>query len=453
MMYRATTASALAALLIVSACSAIPDLPSFGGGAREKKAAATAEEKAGRIPMVLADDTLTPDADLAALEIALPAAEAIASWPQAGSNASKVVGHLDVAGAMQIAWRKGVGEGTSNKSAITAPPVASATTVFTLDARQTVHAIDLENGASRWTKKLKGVSKRDKQGLGGGLALEGDTLVVASGYGHLTALDATSGEQKWQRELGSPMTGAPTIKDGRIFTGSNNNEIFALDLATGETIWSDQAIAESARVLSAPSAAAVEDFVIAPYSSGEIIAYRATNGRRLWTDAITQAGRFTPISEINDIGSRPVLASGLVFASSQSGMTIAIDGRTGNRVWEQIIGSTQAPALAGDALFVIGNDGRIAALNAGTGKAYWVKELPQFEKVEKKKDRISYAGPILASGRLIIISSTGRLIALSPQNGEEISSLKLGGKVFIEPIAAGGKLLVLTDDAKLIAIR
>lgn len=449
MMFRTASLTALSALLVVSACGSIPDF----GGAREKKAAATAEEKAGRIPMVLADDTLEPSAELAALEIVLPAAEAIGSWPQAGSNPAKVVGHIDAASALQIAWRKGVGQGTSNKSAITTPPVASATTVYTLDAGQTVHAVDLASGASRWTHKLKGVSKRDRQGLGGGLAVEGDTLVVASGYGHLTALDATNGTQKWQRALGSPMSGAPTIKDGRIFTASNNNEIFAMDLVTGETIWSDQAIAESARVLSAPSPAAVEDFVIAPYSSGEIIAYRATNGRRLWTDAITQAGRFTPISEINDIGSRPVLASGLVFASSQSGTTIAIDGRTGNRVWTQIIGSTQAPALAGEALFVIGNDGRLAALNAGTGLAYWVKNLPQFENEEKKKDRITYAGPVLASGRLIVISSTGGLIALSPQNGEEVGSLKLGGKVFIEPIAAGGKLLVLTDDAKLIAIR
>jgi outer membrane protein assembly factor BamB len=445
------SASALAAVLFVSGCAALPRLPDFGAG--EKKAAATAEERAGRITMVLTEDKLAANPELAAATIELPAAESIVAWPQAGANAQKVVGHVIAAPEMQIAWRKSVGKGSSNSSALATPPVASETTIYTLDAAQTVHALDINSGTTRWTERLKGISKRDKSGLGGGLALDGDVLIVASGYGHVTAMNSATGAQLWQRKLGAPMTGAPTIKDGRIFVGSNNNETFALALSDGTTIWSDQAISESARVLGSPSPAAVEDFLIAPYSSGEIIAYRATNGRRLWTDAISQAGRFTPISEINDIGSRPVLAAGLVFASSQSGTTIAIDGRSGTRIWSQSIGSAQAPVLVGKVLFVVGNDGRLAALNAANGEAYWVKELRQFEQEEKKKKKISYSGPILASDRVLLVASTGDLLAFSPQTGEQTASLKLGATTFLEPIAAGGKLFVLTDKAQLIAIR
>ena len=91
-------------------------------------------------------------------------------------------------------------------------------------------------------------------------------------------------------EISTPMTGSPTIKGGKVFATSNNNEIFALDLATGNVLWSDQAIAETARVLGSPSPAAVEDLVVAPFSSGEVIAYLASNGRRLWTDALSRAG-------------------------------------------------------------------------------------------------------------------------------------------------------------------
>ena len=248
------------------------------------------------------------------------------------------------------------------------------------------------------------------------------------------------------------MTGAPTIKDGRIFVESNNNEIFALSMDNGEVEWSDQAISETARVLGSPSPAAVEDFVIAPYSSGEVIAYLASNGRRLWTDAISQAGRFTPISEINDIGSRPILAGGLVFASSQSGITIAIDGRSGQRVWSKQIGSAQAPAVTGEQMFVVGTDGQLACLNSTSGEVYWIVQLQQFEKEKKKKKRISYSGPIVASDRVLLVSSTGQLLAFSPQTGEQVGSVKLGDRVYLEPIAAQDKIIVLTDDAKLIAI-
>lgn len=311
----------------------------------------------------------------------------------------------------------------------------------------------MSNGRTLWKKELKGLTKRDKTALGGGLAVNGDTLIVASGFGYIMRLNAADGSEIWKRELGVPMTGAPTVKDGSIFVASNNNEVFALDLETGDTDWSDQAIAETARVLGSPSPAAVEDFVIAPYSSGEIIAYLANNGRRLWTDAISQAGRFTPISEINDIGSRPVLAGGLVFASSQSGITVAIDGRSGNRVWAKPIGSTQAPALASQYLFIIGTNARLAALDAGTGEAFWVTELRQYKNEKKKKKRISYAGPLLASGRVLIVSSDGELLAFDPQTGEQTDSLDIKDTVYIEPIAVQGKLFLLTDDAKLVAIQ
>ncbi|MEZ5947101.1 MAG: PQQ-binding-like beta-propeller repeat protein [Hyphomonas sp.] len=440
-------AGAAMALFGLTACSSLPDFSN-----RKKKEAEEAD-KAGRITMVLSEDSIEADPGLATEEIVLPDAVAIDAWTEAGANAAKVVGHVAAAPEFKVAWRTGVGKGSDKKSALSTPPVASSTTVYTLDASQTIVATDLANGRQVWKKTLKGLTKRDKSGLGGGLALDGDTLIVASGYGYVAALDASNGAEKWQHRLDGPMTGAPTIKEGRIFVVSNNNEIYALNFETGETEWSDQAISETARVLGSPSPAAVEDFIIVPYSSGEVIAYLASNGRRLWSDAISQAGRFTPISEINDIGSRPVLAGGLVFASSQSGITIAIDGRSGGRVWTQPIGSVQAPALTGKEMFVIGTDGKLACLNSATGNAYWVVQLRQYEKEKKKKKRISYSGPLVASGRIIVASSTGELLAFSPQTGEQVGSLKLKDKIYLEPIAVQDKILLLTDDAKLIAIK
>lgn len=442
----AVAVTAIASILALSACA---NMPSFGG---KKKEEAAAEEKAGRITMVLDQERIAPSTTLTGVAVELPEAVAVSAWTESGGNPTKVSGHVIAAPDLNIAWRRSVGKGSSKKSALTTPPVTSETLIYTLDASQTVRASSLSNGSEVWTKKLRGISKRDKAALGGGLAVAGDTLVLASGYGYVMAVDAATGQEKWRRDLGAPMTGSPTINNGNVYVNSNNNEVFGLDLSNGDTLWSDQAISESARVLGSSSVAAIEDFVIAPFSSGEIIAYLGANGRRLWTDALTQAGRFTPISEINDIGSRPVLGAGLVFASSQSGTTAAIDGRSGTRVWTQPVGSTRAPALVGRFLFVLGINDELTCLDAGTGEAYWVIQLRQFQNEKDKKKRISYSAPIVASGRVILVSSRGELLAFSPQDGTQTGSLKLGDTVYIEPIAAQGRLYVLTDDAKLIAI-
>ena len=98
-------------------------------------------------------------------------------------------------------------------------------------------------------------------------------------------------------------------------------------------------------------------------------------------------------------------------------------------------------------------DGRVAAIQANSGEVYWVTQLRQYEKQKKKKGRIAYAGPIVASNQVIVVNSLGGLIALSPQTGERIGSLELKDPVYLEPISVGDKIFVLTDDARLIAIR
>ena len=431
---------------LLSACSVL-DI------GREKREEAKAEDKAGRIDLAIGDKPLEADPDMVDVAVILPDARVMEQWPQAGATASKVVGHVTAGEALEIAWRADAGSGSGRNAALTAPPVANRDTVFVIDASQTVRAFSVENGNRLWSVSLESGSRRDKRSFGGGIAVAGDVVIATSSYGFAVALDVATGEEKWRRVFSGPTTGAPTIKDGRAFILSQNNEIFALSVADGTLEWTDQAISESARVLSSPSPAAVEELVVVPYSSGEVIAYLALNGRRLWTDALVRTGRFTPISAINDISSRPVLSAGLVFASSQSGLTTAIDGRSGQRVWSQPIGSVFAPSIVGEYLFVSGVEGQVVCMAANNGAVIWATQLQRFGNERKKSGRITYAGPIVASNQIIVASSKGELVALSPQTGEETARLKLGAPVFLEPIAVGDKLIILTDEGRLIAVR
>ena len=95
----------------------------------------------------------------------------------------------------------------------------------------------------------------------------------------------------------------------------------------------------------------------------------------------------------------------------------------------------------------------VHGIKAGTGQVVWVRELEKFKNSKKQKGRITYAGPVIANGRILVASSRGELIAFDAQSGDETDRLKLGDPVYIEPIAVQDKLLVLTDDARLIAVR
>ena len=101
----------------------------------------------------------------------------------------------------------------------------------------------------------------------------------------------------------------------------------------------------------------------------------------------------------------------------------------------------------------MGVEAALACIKAGTGQEVRVKSLQKFEKERKQEGRLTYAGPIIASNRILVVSSKGELIAFDPQSGNEIDRLKIGDPIYIEPIAVQDKLIVLTDDARLVAIR
>jgi outer membrane protein assembly factor BamB len=238
----------------------------------------------------------------------------------------------------------------------------------------------------------------------------------------------------------------------RAFVTSTNNEFYSIDTDTGEVVWSDQAIAETARVLSSPSPAVTPDLLAVPYSSGELIAYVPQNGKRLWADTLTTLGRYTPLSVINDIAGRPSIHEGVVYAAS-SGVIAAIDARSGARIWATTFGSRMGPVVEGQFLFVVGIEGKVVCFNKIDGKIVWVRELQTFGKPKEKKDRIVWSGPLVVSGKLVVVSSKGQMLALSPQDGKTVGELKLGNGAYIEPIAAAGRIFVLDDKGGLTAIK
>ncbi len=79
-------------------------------------------------------------------------------------------------------------------------------------------------------------------------SLDWDTgwLFASTEAGPLLAIRATDGEVLWQRDLGSPLSGAPPAPSGdRLYLGLKDGRVLAMSLQTGEEIWT-QKLAESA---------------------------------------------------------------------------------------------------------------------------------------------------------------------------------------------------------------
>jgi outer membrane protein assembly factor BamB len=195
------------------------------------------------------------------------------------------------------------------------------------------------------------------------------------------------------------------------------------------------------------------EFVVAPFSSGELVAFRVENGQAAWPQVLSHTGAITAMSEIDAIAGRPVIDRDAVFATSQSGVTMAINMITGDQLWTRDIGSIQTPWVAGDFLYIVDNEERVICLSRKDGKVKWVHQLPEFGNPDKQRYPILWTGPILVSNKLVLISSDGYAEALSPYSGQLLARMDIPGGSSVAPIVANGVLYVYTSDAQLMALR
>jgi outer membrane protein assembly factor BamB len=205
--------------------------------------------------------------------------------------------------------------------------------------------------------------------------------------------------------------------------------------------------------MSSTSAAVAGDYVIAPYSSGEIFALRVLNGRMLWNDTLTRSGTITALSELDDIAGKPVLDRDLVIAISHSGVMAAIRLSTGERIWSRDIGGVQTPWVAGDFIYVLTSDNQLLCLTRKDGKVKWMHQLQRYLDEEDKKHPMVWAGPVLVSDRLVLVSSHGTAVSLSPYTGDLLGRVDIPGGVFIAPVVADGRLYVYNNAAQLVALQ
>jgi outer membrane protein assembly factor BamB len=375
------------------------------------------------------------------------------TWPQAAGDPTHVMGHLAANDTLKQAWSSNLGEGGGLRRKILAQPVVADGVVFAMDSDAIVTAFNLNTGAKVWRTPTVN-EDLESTNIGGGLCLNAGTLYAVNGMPELLALDVATGAIRWRHGINVPARSAPTVAEGKIFLTTIDSKLLALSADDGHQLWSYQATPTPTSVLGSPAPAIAGGIVVAGFGSGELAALHSDSGNIVWTDGLgVSQGRATLVDFLA-IRGEPVISNGQVFATGVGGLTVAADLLTGRRVWERRVASENTPCIAGDWMFLISADQDIGAINVVDARVAWVASMPRWENPEKKKDVITWYGPVLAGGRLIVLGSNSTALSLNPLNGQTVTTMSLSDTPApFSPVVADGTLLVVTDDGKLTAWR
>jgi outer membrane protein assembly factor BamB len=216
------------------------------------------------------------------------------------------------------------------------------------------------------------------------------TFYAVSFTGTVFAVDADSGKTIWSTPLHIKTSEQFLVSDGKIFLGSSDYFLYALQASNGQVLWK-----RSYKDLTTIGKQTVQ---IAPYPVSDggaiyfgtpkgISAWRASDGQQLWsypvpTNCGTVWGGCTPEVE--------AVTSGVVYAYLDG--LYALNATDGTKLWDDLHVSSTTLVVARTHIYVASYGGAANAtgpmrvLQARTGKLLSTPDLPQVEPFEMITD-------------------------------------------------------------------
>ncbi len=343
-------------------------------------------------------------------------------------------------------------------------------------------ALDPTTGKLLWSRKL---IRNNQEGIDMTPQLYDNTVLISTvpgnassfykgnGDGIVWALDAATGNPKWKFNTvsdGAKLWGNPKVNSGgglwyppavdsqgRVFISVANpaplygtpkfpngssrpgpdlytDSLVALDGQTGKLLWFRQAIAHDVRdydlmIPAITTTATVQgtqtEIVLVAGKMGKAYAYRADNGKRLWTLSVGK--------HQNDTGRLPRKVVSVFpgeFGGVETPMALA-----GNRLfvpWLNFATRGSASGIAGASFNFKSGSGGLTAVNAATGKVLWQRKLPSLD----------FGAATVANDVVFTSTYAGTVYAFDTTTGKTLWTTKAPAGINAFPAIDGDTLLV-----------
>jgi outer membrane protein assembly factor BamB len=319
-------------------------------------------------------------------------------------------------------------------------------TVFGLDRKGAIYAIDAASGERRWTTEVNLAF-----GFGYGMALAKapgfDALLAGTDTGFF-AFDRATGKQLWFTPIDKGIAG-PACTDSVVIAGSADGNVYACELKTGRILWHHDYLEDrpddppgfvgsQARIggmKARPGVAAIDGKVVALsiFDQCRAIALDVATGKRLW-DFRTEGWMY----------GRPEFGPLHVFVGSQDQNFYAVDRELGKLAWKVSTASrVEAGGTAVDRFVYFGScDGNLYAVDQGVGRVVW--EFPT--AMNKGDGSPIYSKPLVRGDTVYLAAMKGTVYAVDRKNGHVLWTIRplATSELDSELVTDGERLFVTT---------
>lgn len=347
-------------------------------------------------------------------------------------------------------WHQGVNGSDDYFSRI--KPVIANDKVFTASREGDALAFDLKTGKELWQVDLSDI--KGERGffdnkipalLNGGPIVGDDKVFIGSENGDLFALEVNTGKLVWQAKVRGEIIAAPAFAENKVVVNTAAGIIKAFDATTGAELWQvDQDVPPlTLRGISEPTLASGGVIVGTP--DGMLSVYLLDKGQTGWSTEIGEPSGSTELERVIDVDSKPLVVVDKVYSISSRGNLVAVDLRTGRIVWQRKYSSYGDIAIDGNTIYLTDVKGHVYAVDRLNGLEKWS---------ETSLTNRNVTGPVVTGNYVVVGDFDGYLYWLDKEKGQLVSHYRVDSSgIYVSPTVHDDILYVQSRDGGLDVIQ
>lgn len=330
-------------------------------------------------------------------------------------------------------WSADIGKGL-DKAGRQLRPAYSSGSLYAADYKGLLVAINADSGQSRWQIKTE-------LPFTGGPGISGNLLMMGTQDGEVFAFDATSGTQLWSATVTSEVLASPTEFDGIVVIRCIDGRVFGLDAETGQRLWIYD---HSVPLLTLRGNAPVlirAGVAYVGYDGGQVVALRVDDGTLIWEQTLVTTEGRTELERLSDIDGQLVFIASDLLVSSYKNRLASLAADSGRLLWFKDIASSTGVDVNRINLTLSDKEGNVWLLDRRNGAESW------------KNDQLFHRGltrPAIYGSFVVVGDADGYLHWINISDGQFAAQVKVGGKGFSgPPLVVGNTLYVMTKKGEL----
>lgn len=314
-------------------------------------------------------------------------------------------------------WEHDFGDGAGDNY-LKLKPILDKQTLYILDYKGLVTAFNVQNHSIRWQVKT-GLSASSA------LTLDNDLLFFGTSQGDVVAMDKSDGKVVWDAHVSSEVLSPPQVAKGYVVVRCVNGMMYALSRKDGKQLWSLEETTPALTLRGTSTPVITGDIIISGFDNGRLLAINLESGKVLWQTVISIPRGRTDLERMVDIDANPIVVNNdVVFAVTYQGRLAAVQLGSGRILWTRDINSYNGMVVDPYRIYLVDDQSRLWALDRQNGATLWKTD----SLIRRKLTR-----PVLQNQYLVVGDFDGFIHWLRRDNGKLVARVRMNTYDYTDP--------------------